>query len=133
MKFRYYLLNFHSIIYFRECICTLKPISCKATYDKIKKVILNQKPNQIDKNNPMLVAFDECMVEIISDPMPQTPISEEMYIDDLVGEPLSAPNPYCTDRITEAYLKCEAELRENVIEFIDVLKMMNEDNLLVHD
>ena len=82
-------------------------------------------------SNPMLVAFDKCMVEIISDPMPSptkaTPYSEAMNIDDRVGEPLSAPNLVCTQRILAGFYKCEDELKKNVIEFIDVRKMMTEN------
>ena len=86
--------------------------------------------NYIDPANPMLAAFDKCLVEIISDPMPPptnwTPYSEAMNIDDHVGEPLSAPNPVCAQRILAGFHKCEDELKRDVIGFIDVMKMMAE-------
>ena len=63
----------------------------------------------IDMNNPMNVAFDKCLGEIISDPMFDT------Y------------KPYtCSQRIFVGFHKCEDKLKENVSGFIDVMKMMNE-------
>ena len=105
MTFIYYLLNIYSIIHFRECVCTVNSVDCKATYDKVKKVILNQK--SIDMNNPMNVAFDKCLGEIISDPM-------------------FPPGNGCSQRILIGFYKCEDKLKENVSGFIDVMKMMTE-------
>ena len=65
----YHSLNIYPAIHFRQCVCTVNSIDCKATHDKIKKVILNQKGSKIyDMNNPTLVAFDKCLLETISDP-----------------------------------------------------------------
>ena len=72
--------------------------------------------NYIDPTNPMLAAFDKCLVEIISDPVPII----------WIGEPLSAPNPVCAQRILAGFHKCEDELKRDVIGFIDVMKMMAE-------
>ena len=106
MKFRYYLLNIYSVIHFRECVCsTVNPIDCKTTYDKVKKVILNQV--SIDMNNPMSVAFEKCLDEIINDPM-------------------FPPSYVCSQRILVGFRKCEDKLKENVSGFIDVIKMMTE-------
>ena len=99
-------------MHFRECVCTDNPIDCKATFDKVKKVILNQ--ISIDMNNPMNVAFDKCMGEIISDPMPTN------------WKLAPAPNHICAKRILAGFHKCEDELKENVSGFIDVMKMMTE-------
>ena len=65
-------------------------------------------------NNPMNVAFDKCMVEIISDPPPTH------------WGLIPAPNHVCAKRISAGFHKCEEELKENVSGFIDVIKMMNE-------
>ena len=58
-------------------------------------------------NNPMNVAFEICLGEVISDPM-------------------FSPNNPCSQRILVGFHKCEDKLRENVSGFIDVMKMMTE-------
>ena len=113
----YHLLNVYSIIHFRVCVCTINSIDCKATHDKIKKIIL--KENKIyDMNNPMLVAFDKCLIEKISDPMTPptkaTPYSE----DDRVGEPLSEINPVCAERLLSGLNKCKDKMEKSGIAFM---------------
>ena len=63
----------------------------------------------------MFVAFDKCMVKLISGPMFPFP-----------DDPRLKPNSDCTGKILEGFYLCEEELKENVIGFIDVIKMMNE-------
>ena len=58
-------------------------------------------------NNPMSVAFEKCLDEIISDPM-------------------FPPNYVCSQRILVGFHKCEEKLKDNVSGFIDVMKMMTE-------
>ena len=120
----YYLLNIYSIIHFRECVCTVDSIDCKATHDKIKKVILNEN-SFIDMNNPMIVAFDKCLLEIISDPMtPPTkaiPYSEAMNIDDRVEKPLSAPIPVCAERLLAGFDKCKDKMKKSEIAFMHAM------------
>ena len=120
----YHLLNVYSIIHFRECVCTVDSIDCKATHDKIKKVILNEN-SLIDMNNPMIVAFDKCLLEIISDPLtPPTkaiPYSEAMNIDDHEGEPLSAINPVCAERLLAGFNKCKDKMEKSGIAFMHAM------------
>ena len=111
---------------FGECVCTVNSIDCKATHDKIKKFILNQKGfNPYDMNNPMLVAFDKCLLESISDPMTQptktTPYSEAMNIDDFVGERLSAKNPVCAERLLTGLNKCKNKMEKDEISFMHAM------------
>ena len=61
-------------------------------------------------NNPMSVAFEKCLVEIISNP----------------NHPMFPPNYVCSQRILAGIHKCEDKLKENVTGFIDVMKMMTE-------
>ena len=85
-------------------------------------------------NNPMLTAFDKCLVESISDPMTPptktTPYSEAMDIDDRVGEPLSAVNPVCAERLLAGLNKCKDNMDKVEISFMHTMKwifaMMNE-------
>ena len=72
-------------------------------------------------NNPMNVAFEKCLVEIISDPPPTN------------WKLTPAPNQLCAERILAGFHKCEEELKENVSGFIDVMKMMTETYDLNHN
>ena len=56
-------------------------------------------------NNPMNVAFEKCLGEVISDPM-------------------FPPNNPCSQKILVGFHECEYKLKENVSGFIDVMKMM---------
>ena len=58
----------------------------------------------------MSVAFEKCLVEIISNP----------------SHPMFLPNYVCSQKIKIGFHKCEDKLRENVTGFIDVMKMMTE-------
>ena len=86
-------------------------------------------------NNPMLVAFDKCLIEKISDPMTPptkaTPYSEVMNIDDRVGEPLSEINPVCAERLLSGLNKCKDKMEKSIgiafMHFMNwILAMMNE-------
>ena len=86
-------------------------------------------------NNPMLAAFDKCLVESISDPMTPptntTPYSEAMDIDDRVEEPQSAKNPGCAERLLAGLNKCKDKMEKSIgiafMHFMNwILAMMNE-------
>ena len=73
-------------------------------------------------NNPMLVAFDKCLLEKISDPMTPTtkatPYSEAMNIDDREGEPLSEINQVCAERLLSGFNKCKDKMEKSGIAFM---------------
>ena len=76
-------------------------------------------------NNPMLVAFDKafdkCLVEMISDPMPPptiwTPYSEAINNDD-------HKDSVCKQRLFAGFKKCFDEVMEHMKGFSDVMKML---------
>ena len=77
-------------------------------------------------NNPMLVAFDKafdkCLVEMISDPMPPptnwTPYSNiQNHVDSV-----------CKQRLFAGFKKCFDEVMETMKGFSDVMEMMTESH-----
>ena len=75
-------------------------------------------------NNPMLVAFDKCLIDKISDPMTPptkaTPYLEAMNIDDRVGEPPSE-RITCAERFLSGFNKCMVKMKKSEIAFMHAM------------
>ena len=79
---------------------------CKPAYEMVKTAVFDT--TSISKTNLLVMAFDKCM------------------IDNLNTNWNPIPNYNCGYKLTNFYYMCESELKETVINFIDMLLLIND-------
>jgi hypothetical protein len=76
---------------------------CKPAYEAVKNGVLEVFP--MSQTNPLVMAFDKCMVDVLN-------VVPNLNFD-------------CEFTLKQFYMMCESELKGTVINFIDVITLIN--------